>query len=143
VKAGGRQRTDSTHVLGRIRDLNRLELAGEAGRWRAGVRQQAGPRIGGDRSGALRHRWLCSRLRSHVGARSRILEYAFSASDETRRPRRRSGGTPQLRFADLRGPGWRDGVLPESAGGPTRAAGAGQLADRRQPLCVIPVGPRC
>ena len=24
-----RQRTDSTHVLGRIRDLNRLELAGE------------------------------------------------------------------------------------------------------------------
>jgi transposase len=30
VKAGGRQRTDSTHVLGRIRELNRLELAGEA-----------------------------------------------------------------------------------------------------------------
>jgi hypothetical protein len=29
VKAGGRQRTDSTHVLGRIRVLNRLELAGE------------------------------------------------------------------------------------------------------------------
>jgi hypothetical protein len=25
-----RQRTDSTHVLGRIRDLNRLELAGES-----------------------------------------------------------------------------------------------------------------
>ncbi len=30
VKAGGRQRTDSTHVLGRIHDLNRLELAGES-----------------------------------------------------------------------------------------------------------------
>ena len=30
VKAGGTQRTDSTHVLGRIRDLNRLELAGES-----------------------------------------------------------------------------------------------------------------
>ena len=29
VKAGGRQRTDSTHVLGAIRELNRLELAGE------------------------------------------------------------------------------------------------------------------
>jgi transposase len=27
--AGGRQRTDSTHVLARVRDLNRLELAGE------------------------------------------------------------------------------------------------------------------
>jgi transposase len=30
VKAGGRQRTDSTHVLGAIRDLNLLELAGES-----------------------------------------------------------------------------------------------------------------
>jgi transposase len=30
VKAGGTQRTDSTHVLGRIRDLRRLELAGES-----------------------------------------------------------------------------------------------------------------
>jgi hypothetical protein len=29
VKAGGRQRTDSTHVLGAIRELNRLELAGK------------------------------------------------------------------------------------------------------------------
>ena len=29
VGAGMRQRTDSTHVLGRIRDLNRVELAGE------------------------------------------------------------------------------------------------------------------
>jgi transposase len=29
VKGGGRQRTDSTHVLARIRHLNRLELAGE------------------------------------------------------------------------------------------------------------------
>jgi transposase len=29
VKAGGKQRTDSTHVLGAVRELNRLELAGE------------------------------------------------------------------------------------------------------------------
>jgi transposase len=29
VKAGGKQRTDSTHVLGAVRNLNRLELAGE------------------------------------------------------------------------------------------------------------------
>ena len=29
VKSGGRVRTDSTHVLGAIRNLNRLELAGE------------------------------------------------------------------------------------------------------------------
>lgn len=30
VRGGGRQRTDSTHVLARIRSLNRLELAGES-----------------------------------------------------------------------------------------------------------------
>ncbi|MGB6163278.1 MAG: transposase [Pseudonocardiaceae bacterium] len=30
VKAGGKQRTDSTHVLAVVRDLNRLELAGES-----------------------------------------------------------------------------------------------------------------
>ncbi|ADI10227.1 hypothetical protein SBI_07107 [Streptomyces bingchenggensis BCW-1] len=30
VMAGGRQRTDSTHVLAAVRDLNRLELAGES-----------------------------------------------------------------------------------------------------------------
>jgi transposase len=30
VSSGGRQRTDSTHVLGRLRGLNRLELAGES-----------------------------------------------------------------------------------------------------------------
>jgi transposase len=30
LKSGGRQRTDSTHVLSAVRDLNRLELAGES-----------------------------------------------------------------------------------------------------------------
>jgi transposase len=30
VKAGGKQRTDSTHVICAVRDLNRLELAGES-----------------------------------------------------------------------------------------------------------------
>src|SRR6266498_4082342 len=30
VKAGGRQRTDSTHVVAAVRDLNRLEVAGES-----------------------------------------------------------------------------------------------------------------
>jgi len=30
VRSGGRQRSDSTHVLGRLRSLNRLELAGES-----------------------------------------------------------------------------------------------------------------
>jgi transposase len=40
VAAGMRQRTDSTHVLARIRDLNRLELAGES--VRAAVEALAG-----------------------------------------------------------------------------------------------------
>ena len=30
VRAGGKQRTDSTHVISAVRDLNRLELAGES-----------------------------------------------------------------------------------------------------------------
>lgn len=30
VGAGGKQRTDSTHVISAVRDLNRLELAGES-----------------------------------------------------------------------------------------------------------------
>src|ERR1022692_869191 len=36
VKPGGKMRTDSTHVIAAVRDLNRLELAGEAVRacWR-------------------------------------------------------------------------------------------------------------
>ncbi len=61
VKAGGRQRTDSTHVLARIRDLNRLELAGETVRaalealaaaapgWLAGVIDASWQRVYGQR----------------------------------------------------------------------------------------------
>ena len=66
VRAGGRQRTDSTHVLGRIRDLNRLELAGETVRaalealsaaapgWLAGVIDASWPRVYGQRIDNLR-----------------------------------------------------------------------------------------
>jgi transposase len=61
VKAGGRQRTDSTHVLGAIRELNRLELAGETLRaalealaaaapgWLAGVIDPSWQRVYGTR----------------------------------------------------------------------------------------------
>jgi transposase len=66
VKAGGRQRTDSTHVLGRIRDLNRLELAGEAVRaalealaaavpgWLAGVIDASWQQVYGQRIDEIR-----------------------------------------------------------------------------------------
>ena len=66
VRPGGRQRTDSTHVLGRIRDLNRLELAGETVRaalealaaaapgWLAGVIDESWPRVYGQRIDEIR-----------------------------------------------------------------------------------------
>ena len=66
VKAGGRQRADSTHMLARIRDLNRLELAGETVRaalealaaaapgWLAGVIDASWPRVYGQRIDNLR-----------------------------------------------------------------------------------------
>ena len=66
VGAGGRQRSDSTHVLGRIRSLNRLELAGETVRaaleavavaapgWLAGVVDASWQRVYGARVDSLR-----------------------------------------------------------------------------------------
>jgi transposase len=66
VRSGGRQRTDSTHVLARIRDLNRLELAGEAVRaalealaasapgWLAGVIDSSWQQVYGQRICDLR-----------------------------------------------------------------------------------------
>lgn len=38
VSSGGRQRTDSTHALGRLCGLNRLELAGESAGGAGGAR---------------------------------------------------------------------------------------------------------
>jgi transposase len=66
VGAGGRQRTDSTHVLGRVRDLNRLELAGESVRaalealaaaapgWLAGVIDASWQQVYGQRIDGMR-----------------------------------------------------------------------------------------
>jgi transposase len=66
VKAGGRQRTDSTHVLARIRNLSRLELAGESVRaalealaaaapgWLAGVIDGSWQQVYGQRIDGVR-----------------------------------------------------------------------------------------
>ena len=43
LKARGRQRTDSTHVLAAIRDLNRLECAGETLRHTLNVLAEVAP----------------------------------------------------------------------------------------------------
>jgi transposase len=66
VKPGGTQRTDSTHVLARIRELNRLELAGETVRaalealaaaapgWLSGVIDASWQRVYGQRIDGMR-----------------------------------------------------------------------------------------
>ena len=66
VKSGSRQRTDSTHVLARIRSLNRLELAGETVRaalealaaaapgWLGGVIDASWQQVYGQRIGEIR-----------------------------------------------------------------------------------------
>ena len=66
VRAGGRQRTDSAHVLAAVRGLNRLELAGESMRaalealaaavpgWLAGVIDGSWQQVYGQRIGNLR-----------------------------------------------------------------------------------------
>jgi transposase len=66
VAAGGRQRTDATHVLAAIRSLSRLELAGESVRaalealaaaapgWLAGVIDPSWPRVYGQRIDQIR-----------------------------------------------------------------------------------------
>jgi transposase len=95
LKPGGTQRTDSTHVLGRIRDLSRLELAGESIRaalealaaaapgWLAGVidaswQQVYGQRIDGWRlpGGQAKRKELAARY----GADGYLLLEAVRAS---------------------------------------------------------------
>ena len=43
LKAEGRQRTDSTHIIGAVRELNRLEIVGEALRHALNVLSQVDP----------------------------------------------------------------------------------------------------
>ena len=47
VKAGGKQRTDSTHVVAAVAALNRLELAGEKRAGGAGSAGGRAPGLGG------------------------------------------------------------------------------------------------
>ncbi|MFC5957306.1 transposase [Streptomyces pratens] len=54
VAAGGRQRTDATHVISAVRDLNRTELAGESVRAAPGGAGGSRPRLA--RRGSRRRR---------------------------------------------------------------------------------------
>ena len=67
--AGGKQRTDSTHVISAVRDLNRLELAGESVRaCRGGAR--------GGRAGLAAHRDRHRRLGAALRGPGRHLAVA-------------------------------------------------------------------
>ena len=134
VRAGGRQRTDSTHVLGAIRELNRLELAGESLRavlealaaaapgWLAGVIDPSWQQVYGTRiddlhlpakpgrtpgaDGPVRHGRL---LAAGAGARAGRAGVAAGAA-------RRAGAAPDL------GPA----VLPGGHRRPAGGAAAGE-----------------
>jgi transposase len=94
--AGGRQRTDSTHVLARIRDLNRLELAGEAVRaalealaaaapgWLSGIIDASWQQVYGQRVDEIRLPHTAA-ARAELAAQYardgyRLLEQAYSAA---------------------------------------------------------------
>jgi transposase len=74
VKAGGRQRTDSTHVLASIRTVNRLELVGEAVRAALTALAAAAPD------------WLAQRLDPQWPQRygHRVEEYQLPKDDAER-----------------------------------------------------------
>lgn len=87
VKAGGRQRTDSTRVLAAIRGMNRLELAGESVRgvlealtaaapgWLAGVIDGSWQQVYGQRIDNLR-------LPAIETARARLAEQYYRVTGE-------------------------------------------------------------
>ena len=98
VKAGGRQRTDSTHVLARIRSLNQLEMTGEAVRaalealaaaapgWLAGVIDSSWQQVYGQRIADIR------RPASAAGRTALAVQYGkdgYHLLDQVRAP-----GTP-------------------------------------------------
>ena len=96
VKGRGKQRTDSTHVLGAVRDLHLLELVGETTIWppspRTGcARLRRPPGLGATRAGSrIMH---CPRAGRSV--RRSLLRSARTGSGYStpwrRRPRRPNG----------------------------------------------------
>ena len=146
VKAGGTPRTDSTQVLGRIRDLNRLELAGETVRaalealaaaapgWLAGVIDASWQEVYGQRIDGMRLPG------SEAERKDLASQYGADGTVAAgRRPRARravvAAGAARRRDA---APGLGAAVLPHRTGGGGNAgeqawrAGppAGQIPDR-------------
>ncbi|WP_236052116.1 transposase [Nonomuraea cypriaca] len=92
VKAGGKQRTDSTHVISAVRDLNRLEVSPSSRRW------SVAPRRG-----------RAARLRA---AAARLMRLAISGIHSgmwcmscSRRADRKEAGRPVPRLTKASAPG--------------------------------------
>src|SRR5437868_3655582 len=127
VGAGMRQRTDSTHVLGRIRDLNRLELAGESVRaalealaaaapgWLAGVIDASWQEVYGQRIDGFRL----------PEARARRADLAVRYG--------RDGYHLLRQVHSPAAPGWLAGAARGAGAGPARPGT--RRARRRQRVC--------
>jgi transposase len=119
VKARGRQRTDSTHVLGAVRDLHLLELVGET--LRATL----------DDLAAVVPDWLRARAARLV----RALWPPCRGRPPAQEPGKARGAGPR----DWRG--WvpaarRPGCADRAAGGPRRCDGADDASGLADPLCA-------
>jgi transposase len=100
LKARGRQRTDSTHVLAAIRDLNRLECAGETLRHALNVLAEVAPN------------WLLAHIDEEWFERysRRFDEYRFPKTQTEREAFAQTIGTDGYRLLSaayaLKAPGW-------------------------------------
>ncbi len=134
LRAGGRQRTDSTHVLAAIRGLNRLELAGENVRaalealaaaapgWLTGVIDGSWQQVYGQRIDNLR-------LPASETARGKHAHVStVMQRPDHRLARQRRGGTTDR---DRHGPG--EGQPGRLRTQPRQATRRDHAAGRRQP----------
>jgi transposase len=102
VVPGMRQRTDSTHVLARVRNLNRLELAGEAVRAALEAAAAAGPGwlasvIGPSWKDAYGRRICDLRLPKPDAARARLAEQFARDGYHLLEQARKAGAPPAVR----------------------------------------------
>jgi hypothetical protein len=149
LRAGGRQRTDSTHVLAAVRTLNRMEFVGETLRAALEALAAAAP---GWLSGLIGPEWAdrygtridSCRFPKGDDARARWLGgrpgrvHAAGRRDRARRPGMAAAGPCGLGPAPGLGPavppGRGGGALAGGQGPPARRTAAGQSLRPRCPL---------
>jgi transposase len=138
LRAGGRQRTDSTHVLASVRTLNRTgvrrrDAAGRAGSTRCGCPRLAHPADRRELGGSLRRE---DRLLPFPQGRRRPRPVAQAGRPGRLRPAGRRDRARSPGVAEG-GPGRRDpapgtgGAVPQGRAGGALAGGQGPPARRR------------